>query len=174
MAEKTVQKLHGLLQDLHIAQSALPSASTYAKPLHWRYWQEQPTAILNLRPKKTRVFLFACWTPFSSVIRLAHILETRKGKIVHGDFRPANIMVRNTGEKDNLEVKVFDFDWAGPCGRAEYPITLNLEIDWLGRSGGFIGVVYLVEHLSDIPDQKKGLPALTRHRVGTTSMWSLH
>ncbi|PVF98829.1 hypothetical protein CPB86DRAFT_329594 [Serendipita vermifera] len=72
--------------------------------------------------------------------RLVGLLEVmKKKKIVHGDLRPANIMVRKSDIGDDLEVKVVDFDWAGICGEAKYPLSRNPEIKWPGQDGGLIG-----------------------------------
>ncbi|KAG8835764.1 hypothetical protein FRC17_001158 [Serendipita sp. 399] len=71
--------------------------------------------------------------------QLAGLLSTMKQKhIVHGDLRPANIMVRNFNGGE-LEVKIIDFDWAGTRGEARYPVIRNPEIRWPGRSGELIG-----------------------------------
>lgn len=80
----------------------------------------------------------------------------KEGKVVHGDFRPYNIMVRpkNTederndtedvemavgGQAEALEIRVIDFDSAGELGKAKYPWRLNERIPWPGKPGALIG-----------------------------------
>jgi hypothetical protein len=54
---------------------------------------------------------------------------------VHGDIRPANIMVA----KNNVEVrcKLVDFDWAGQFGEVRYPWNMNIDAE-LGRPADVI------------------------------------
>ena len=43
---------------------------------------------------------------------------------VHGDLRPLNILI----VKDSI--CVVDFDWAGVCGTARYPVELSKNCVW--------------------------------------------
>lgn len=54
LVETSIQEVSTHLNELYRARNAPPSASTYAKPSHWHYWQDQTTAILNLRPRKNQ------------------------------------------------------------------------------------------------------------------------
>lgn len=55
-------------------------------------------------------------------------LQQSAGKVmVHGDLRPANIMVRTTSD-GTKEVRLLDLDWAGEEGEAIYPSHINLEL----------------------------------------------
>lgn len=80
----------------------------------------------------------------------------KEGKVVHGDFRPYNIMVRSKNEEDGqsasgdvemtvggqgatLEIRVIDFESAGELGKAKYPWRLNERIPWPGKPGALIG-----------------------------------
>ena len=56
------------------------------------------------------------------------------GRMVHGDFRAANIMLK-PGEEANA--MLIDFDWAGEAGVAKYPFTRN-DLGYPGQPGGFI------------------------------------
>ena len=50
----------------------------------------------------------------------------QKHKYCHGDLRPCNIFVRSDGT-----VSILDFDWAGICGTATYPLFFNhCDITW--------------------------------------------
>ena len=69
--------------------------------------------------------------------QLAKLLKLMKEKkIVHGDLRPNNIMCR---VRQELEIKVIDFDWSGDLGVAKYPEVMNPTIPWPGRSRELIG-----------------------------------
>lgn len=73
--------------------------------------------------------------------KLTQLLTVMKeNKIVHGDLRPCNIMVREqgVGTTKELEVKVIDFDWAGMVGGARYPWARNETISWPGKPGDLI------------------------------------
>jgi serine/threonine protein kinase len=59
--------------------------------------------------------------------------EMKKHNIVHGDFRPNNIMIRRKEAEDDYELKVIDFDWAGESGKVNYPWCLNEDIPWPGQ-----------------------------------------
>jgi hypothetical protein len=56
-----------------------------------------------------------------------------KEELVHGDFRPNNIMVREG--KLGLEMKLVDFDWAGTSGEVNYPFRRNENISWPAAAG---------------------------------------
>ncbi|CAG8605017.1 2146_t:CDS:2, partial [Paraglomus occultum] len=45
---------------------------------------------------------------------------------VHGDLQDCNIMVKTNMK----EIKILDFDWAGPVGEARYPWFMNPNIPW--------------------------------------------
>ena len=69
--------------------------------------------------------------------QLAKLLKMMKEKkIVHGDLRPNNIMCR---VRQELEIKVIDFDWSGDLGVAKYPEVMRPNIPWPGRSRELIG-----------------------------------
>jgi serine/threonine protein kinase len=61
------------------------------------------------------------------------LAEMEKHNIVHGDFRPNNIMIRRKEAGDDYELKVVDFDWAGESGKVNYPWCLNANIRWPGQ-----------------------------------------
>ncbi len=80
----------------------------------------------------------------------------KEAKVVHGDFRPYNIMVRPKDKEDEqndsgdvemtvagqeaaLEIRVIDFESAGELGKANYPWRLNERIPWPGKRGALIG-----------------------------------
>jgi hypothetical protein len=50
-----------------------------------------------------------------------------QGDFVHGDIRNFNMMVKVDWDttKAARNVKLLDFDWAGPVGRTEYPPNVN-------------------------------------------------
>ncbi|PVG02114.1 hypothetical protein CPB86DRAFT_822985, partial [Serendipita vermifera] len=54
LVEQSTQEVSAHLNELYRAQNAPPSASTYANTSHWHYWQDQKTAVFNLRPKKNQ------------------------------------------------------------------------------------------------------------------------
>ena len=54
--------------------------------------------------------------------------------MVHGDLRPANIMFKFLEEKQQVDIRVIDFDWAGEASRVTYPCGLNPKITWPGMS----------------------------------------
>jgi len=43
------------------------------------------------------------------------------------------------GQRDELEIKVIDFDWAGKLGSAKYPVIVDPQIKWAGAPGDVIG-----------------------------------
>jgi hypothetical protein len=57
--------------------------------------------------------------------------------MVHGDFRMANIMLKE-GEED--KAVLIDFDWAGEAGKVKYPVSRSVGFGYPGEPGGFIGV----------------------------------
>jgi serine/threonine protein kinase len=59
--------------------------------------------------------------------------EMEKHDIVHGDFRPNNIMIRRKGAGDDYELRIIDFDWAGENGKVNYPWCRNEDISWPGQ-----------------------------------------
>jgi hypothetical protein len=54
----------------------------------------------------------------------ALISELHQMKMVHGDIRATNIMVKNSG----LELMLVDFDWAGSDGLVTYPRHINKAV----------------------------------------------
>lgn len=76
----------------------------------------------------------------------------KKSKFVHGDLRPNNIFIsiKVTNPEDCIiqsrphskpplpYLKVIDFDWAGVAGEVKYPPHRNPDVEWPGKSGGFI------------------------------------
>jgi len=63
-------------------------------------------------------------------------------KLVHGDLRPNNIMIRmqdRTLIAKPVEIKVVDFEWADKVGVARYPQNRNEDIGYPGKAGGLIG-----------------------------------
>lgn len=75
----------------------------------------------------------------TALLQLVSFLET--GGMVHGDFRPNNVMVRTTrtGQLDDQpKLRLIDFDWAGPAGVAQYPVVRNEDIPWPGAAGSNI------------------------------------
>jgi serine/threonine protein kinase len=70
---------------------------------------------------------------------LDDLLETmRTNGIVHGDLRPNNIMIRHPEGKEEPEIKVIDFDWAGFDGAVRYPLRRNEDLPWPGKAGELI------------------------------------
>jgi hypothetical protein len=70
--------------------------------------------------------------------RLEDILKCLEDKqMVHGDFRMANIMLKE-GEED--KAVLIDFDWAGEAGKVKYPVSRSVGFGYPGEPGGFIGV----------------------------------
>ena len=69
--------------------------------------------------------------------RLEEMLDCLEaGKMVHGDFRMANIMVK-PGKEENA--MLIDFDWAGGAEEAKYPVTRSHGFGYPGCAGGIIG-----------------------------------
>ncbi|PVF96185.1 hypothetical protein CPB86DRAFT_816556 [Serendipita vermifera] len=68
--------------------------------------------------------------------RLEEILKCLgDGGMVHGDFRMANIMLKE-GEEE--KAMLIDFDWAGEAGKATYPVTRSGGFGYPGKPGGLI------------------------------------
>jgi hypothetical protein len=68
--------------------------------------------------------------------RILQAMETAElVELVHGDFRPNNIMVREIEGQLELEMKVVDFDWAGTSGKVNYPFRRNENISWPAAAG---------------------------------------
>ena len=59
--------------------------------------------------------------------------------LVHGDLRGPNVLV-----KDDDQIFVIDFDWAGKHGVARYPVAVNREENW--AEGVEVGRVMKKEH----------------------------
>ena len=55
------------------------------------------------------------------------------GGMVHGDFRMANVMLKQ-GEEE--KAMLIDFDWAGEAGKVRYPVTCSDGFLYPGRPGG--------------------------------------
>ncbi len=67
----------------------------------------------------------------------------QKARMVHGDIRKANIMVKRSG---GSEFMLVNFDWAGRIGEVNYPKFLNTD-PAIGRPLGAIGCTpILAEH----------------------------
>ncbi|XP_065835651.1 uncharacterized protein [Oscarella lobularis] len=61
-----------------------------------------------------------------------------KNGLVHGDFRPSNILVNANGD-----VKIVDFNWSAKAPENRlYPKRLNGNIVWPGRPGTFLKEVH--------------------------------
>ena len=56
-------------------------------------------------------------------------------RIVQGDLRPNNILIRHSRGEAEPQLKVVDFDWAGASGKVEYPLRQNEEIPWPDDAG---------------------------------------
>jgi len=51
---------------------------------------------------------------------------------VHGDLHSRNILFGSTGD---VKFIFIDFDWAGKDGEAQYPESLNPQINWHNEVG---------------------------------------
>ena len=73
-------------------------------------------------------------------------------RLVHGDLRPNNILVKVEKQPDQtylplsrsdlaiIDISIVDFDWAGETGEAFYPKLRNSDIAyWPGKAGEVIG-----------------------------------
>lgn len=70
------------------------------------------------------------------------IVELEAKKLVHGDLRPNNIMIKmaNLHEVEMpVRVNVVDYEWAGAYETARYPADRNELIDYEGNAGDLIG-----------------------------------
>jgi serine/threonine protein kinase len=63
-------------------------------------------------------------------------------KLVHGDLRPNNIMIKVDGFQVVVPVviKVIDFEWANVADKGHYPLQLNAEVGYPGIPGGPIEI----------------------------------
>jgi serine/threonine protein kinase len=62
----------------------------------------------------------------------------RKNRLVHGDLRPNNILLRC--KEDGVEIRVLDWDWAGEYRSAQYPLDLNPGAELPGDAGELIDI----------------------------------
>jgi thiamine kinase-like enzyme len=60
---------------------------------------------------------------------ISAVTTLHQGNFVHGDIRDVNLMVRNEWKLDGgaKNIKLIDFDWAGPVGITRYPANVNYE-----------------------------------------------
>ena len=69
--------------------------------------------------------------------RLEEMLDCLEAAgMVHGDFRMANIMVK---QDDEGKAMLIDFDWAGAAEMVKYPVTRSIGFGYPGCAGGLIG-----------------------------------
>lgn len=73
----------------------------------------------------------------------AQALDTlHRAGFCHGDFRAPNLLVK---EDDDCKICLLDFEWAGPAGRAKYPLMMNhVDIEW--PDGAISGGIIQEEH----------------------------
>jgi serine/threonine protein kinase len=69
----------------------------------------------------------------NQVDQLLEIMDN--ARIVHGDLRPNNIMIRHSRGEAEPQLKVVDFDWSGESGKVKYPLRRNEEIPWPAGPG---------------------------------------
>lgn len=81
-----------------------------------QYIDGQTLATAKLNPEMTA----GVQSGVNRALKLLH-----SGGLVFGDLRPPNIIVTETGE-----VKLIDFNWAGPKGQVKYPCLLSMDIRW--------------------------------------------
>jgi hypothetical protein len=57
------------------------------------------------------------------------VTTLHQGNFVHGDIRDVYLMVRDEWNLDGGEInlKLIDFDWAGPVGTTRYPANVNYD-----------------------------------------------
>jgi serine/threonine protein kinase len=67
------------------------------------------------------------------------LLFMRNNQLVHGDLRPANILLRVKNDSDGVdigvELRILDWDWAGEYGSARYPLDRNPAAELPGDAG---------------------------------------
>ncbi|KIM22876.1 hypothetical protein M408DRAFT_276752 [Serendipita vermifera MAFF 305830] len=83
----------------------------------------------------------------------------RKNRLVHGDLRPNNILLRV--KDSSVELRILDWDWAGEFGSARYPLNLNQEAKLPGDAGELIteedDCVTMTDWLKKVRDPSFGL-----------------
>ncbi|KDR65381.1 hypothetical protein GALMADRAFT_148724 [Galerina marginata CBS 339.88] len=77
--------------------------------------------------------------------KLELIVEVlKKRKVVHGDLRADNIMIKVSCDDHDIvepvEVNVVDMGWSGQVGFAYYPADRDEQVGYPGKAGGLIGV----------------------------------
>ena|ERR1700722_6925651 len=77
----------------------------------------------------------------SEVRRVAK--ELHKADLVHGDIRQVNILVdeKSLHSSSGVSIHFIDFDWAGPAGKARYPLDINTKT--IQRPHGVMGGIRL-------------------------------
>ena len=80
----------------------------------------------------------------------------QKLHMIHGDFRPSNLMIKVTancaGLVQPVRVMVVDMEWAGKVGEAYYPLDRNETVGYPGKASCRIGAdddVYMVNRWWD-------------------------
>jgi serine/threonine protein kinase len=76
-------------------------------------------------------------------------LHLESQKLVHGDLRPNNIMIKVKDFKvmRPVVIKAIDFEWADVAGKGCYPLQLNAEVGYPGTPGGLIETSHDAEML---------------------------
>ncbi|KDR65387.1 hypothetical protein GALMADRAFT_148731 [Galerina marginata CBS 339.88] len=97
--------------------------------------------------------------------KLELIVEVlKKQKVVHGDLRANNIMIKvsykGKGIAEPVEVNVVDMEWSGGVGFAYYPADRNEKVGYPGEAGGLIGVE---DDMTMIKMWKRGVNGHTNH-----------
>ncbi|KAG8946954.1 hypothetical protein FRC04_011249 [Tulasnella sp. 424] len=78
---------------------------------------------------------------WNTLDRILTMME--EAKVVHGDLRPNNVLLEVdsddtpvcSGEEQEVNLRVVDFDWAGQSGEVCYPLQRNEDITWPGDAG---------------------------------------
>ena len=79
----------------------------------------------------------------ASVRLSALVNHMHENRLVHGDIREGNVLLR--GDGSDGRVCVLDFDWAGRVGEARYPTFMNhADVNW--PAGASDGELILPEH----------------------------